>query len=91
MFIAIIIDDTPEFVIFGELERNKLFKLYKKREHDVMHHKLDMETAIDGVDKDKARKNLDDILSGRFKETKQHSEVESNAPFEDPIPEMPEI
>ena len=67
MFIAIIVDDTPAFVIVGELERNKLFKLYKRREHEVLHHNEDIMHVIDGVDKDQARKNLNDILSGTFR------------------------
>lgn len=38
MFIAIVVDDTPEFVIKGEIERDKLFKLYKSREHAHIVH-----------------------------------------------------
>ena len=53
MFIAIIVDDTPEFVIKGELERNKLFQLYKKREHDVLKHQSNDEK--DGIDLNQAR------------------------------------
>ena len=30
MIIAIVIEDVPEFVIKGELERTKLFDLYKQ-------------------------------------------------------------
>ena len=67
MFIAIIVDDTPEFVIQGELERNKLFKLYKSREHQVIKHNKDIKIFVDGVDKDEARTTLDMIMSGKFR------------------------
>jgi hypothetical protein len=67
MFIGIVVDDVPEFVIKGELERNNLFKLYKSREHQVLKHDMAMELVLDGVDKDKARRTLDDWLSGKFR------------------------
>lgn len=72
MMIAIIIDDTPEFVIKGELERNKLFQLYKKREHQVL-HTSGHEEVVDGVDVQLARSKLHDILSGAERVTSKDS------------------
>lgn len=64
MMIALIVDDTPEFVIKGEIERNKLFKLYKEREHKSEKHGIDHFEDMNGVDQHKARKNLQEILAG---------------------------
>lgn len=65
MSIALIVDDTPDYVIKGELERKELFKLYKKREHQRLAHGGDRPFEFkDGVDAKEAQKSLDNILAG---------------------------
>ena len=95
MVIAIVIEDVPEFVIKGELERKKLFKLFKaaELENKEDHVGYQRKILIDGVDLKATRQNLSDILNKVVpkEESNRDASTKSSQPFEDPVPDMPSI
>ena len=59
-----------------------------------MHHPDEHLDFGDGVDQHEARKNLNDILTGKIIHTPKDSidkTTNTQMPFEDPVPEMPDI
>ena len=60
MFIAIIVEDTPEYVIRGEQERKELFEAYSRTLRECQH--TEARPREDCVNISKVRRNMDEIL-----------------------------
>jgi len=76
MFIALVVDDTPEYVVRGDKERRDLLENYKAALRECQHE--DFCQSADAIDVAKVRRNMAEILQAVGEEVVREVE-ESNA------------